>query len=157
MVLLFQLISVSFKIYFTGDETAEESIREALLDVNDRILEEIRAKDQCEERQKSRNSYLASRMMEALPEIRELTSCDIYEDEGPISLTDTRCDTYDLYSEIGPLETGMTGSFPRMRTVSSMSRITPDTRRLSTCNHPQTERDKDRRSVLQPSRSNTVH
>ncbi|KAJ8314357.1 hypothetical protein KUTeg_008918 [Tegillarca granosa] len=136
-----------------GDETAEESIREALLDVNERILEEIRAKDQCEERQKSRNSFLASRMMEALPEIRELTSFDIYEDEGPVSLSDTRCDTYDLYSEIGPLETAMTGSFPRIRTVSSMSRITPDTRRLSTCNHPQSERDKDRRSVFQPSRN----
>lgn len=99
-------------MYSTGDSKAEGAIREALQDVNLRIVEEMK-RNQQEFMSRNRADYAKSRA-----EMSDYSSIYIPEDDGDVSLTATGYDTDNLHLDLdqmrSEMETSMFGSVARI-------------------------------------------
>ncbi|VDI18654.1 Hypothetical predicted protein [Mytilus galloprovincialis] len=96
-----------------GDTKAEGAIREALQDVNLRIVEEMK-RNQQEFMSRNRADYAKSRA-----EMSDYSSIYIPEDDGDVSLTETGYDTDNLHLDLdqmrSEMETSMFGSVANLR------------------------------------------
>ena len=99
-------------MYSAGDSKAEGAIREALQDVNLRIVEEMK-RNQKEFMSRNRADYAKSRA-----EMSDYSSIYIPEDDGDVSLTETGYDTDNLHLDLdqmrSEMETSMFGSVARI-------------------------------------------
>lgn len=102
-----------FQLLFSGDTKAEGAIREALQDVNLRIVEEMK-RNQQEFMSRNRADYAKSRA-----EMSDYSSIYIPEDDGDVSLTETGYDTDNLHLDLdqmrSEMETSMFGSVANLR------------------------------------------
>ncbi|XP_021376018.1 tetratricopeptide repeat protein 25-like isoform X2 [Mizuhopecten yessoensis] len=98
-----------------GDNKAETAIRDALNDVNDKIVEELKTRSRSQaDLTRSRAEYAKSRT-----EWSDYSSIYIPEDDGDVSLTETGYDTENLQLELdrlrSDLDTAMFGSFAQLQ------------------------------------------
>lgn len=102
-------------MYSTGDSKAEGAIREALQDVNLRIVEEMK-RNQQEFMSRNRADYAKSRA-----EMSDYSSIYIPEDDGDVSLTATGYDTDNLHLDLDQMRSEMETSM-----FDSVARINSD-------------------------------
>ncbi|XP_060070135.1 outer dynein arm-docking complex subunit 4-like [Ylistrum balloti] len=98
-----------------GDNKAEAAIRDALNDVNDKIVEELKTRSRSQaDFTRSRADYAKSRA-----EWSDYSSIYIPEDDGDVSLTETGYDTENLQLELdrlrSDLDTAMFGSIAQLQ------------------------------------------